>query len=110
MDGCKDKDKKLSKHYLPKETIWTTFLAFSKFHDFWDSFIASPSFWRSHPDILVVPSRLFYENELIPCGAETKINKFLSSTLLPTKGLHPTSSQFFFYWKVKSLLLSQLMI
>ncbi|XP_023326960.1 RNA helicase Mov10l1 [Eurytemora carolleeae] len=44
--------------------------------------------YRSHPDILLVPSRLFYENELIPCGAETKINKFINFNFLPSKG-HP---------------------
>jgi len=44
--------------------------------------------YRSHPDILSLPSRLFYDDELKPCAAESVMKRFLGSELLPTRN-HP---------------------
>ena len=35
--------------------------------------------YRSHPDLLVVPSHLFYENELIECGPKSLVNKAIEN-------------------------------
>ena len=44
--------------------------------------------YRSHPDILSLPSRLFYDDELVPCASMAVQNRFCLSPLLPTKN-HP---------------------
>jgi len=44
--------------------------------------------YRSHSDILKVPSMLYYDNELIACASKIICDKFLGSDLLPNKD-HP---------------------
>jgi len=44
--------------------------------------------YRSHSDILKVPSKLYYDNELIACASKIICDKFLGSDLLPNKD-HP---------------------
>jgi len=44
--------------------------------------------YRSHPDILTVPSQLFYDAELVPCAPSAKINKYIDINFLPSPG-HP---------------------
>ncbi len=54
--------------------------------------------YRSHEDILRVPSMLFYDNELLPLGSPDKTHRFIGCNLLPSKD-HPVSLHNF--WKLK---------
>ncbi len=40
--------------------------------------------YRSHPDILEIPSELFYEDELMPCADETRRQSLCNWNELPT--------------------------
>ncbi|KAG6850077.1 hypothetical protein H0H93_001427 [Arthromyces matolae] len=37
----------------------------------------------SHPSILKFPNERFYDNELVPCGGNAKVNKYINSPCLP---------------------------
>jgi len=41
--------------------------------------------YRSHPDILALPSKLFYDNELVPLGDELITHSFSKWEHLPPK-------------------------
>ena len=54
-----------------------------KDHNYYDPIILTKLIrnYRSHPELLTVPSQMFYENELVPCAPSSLVDRVLNTGL-----------------------------